>query len=268
MTNFILFIGFKEFVMKRKISVPVWVIMLFVAFFTGWFMNQPPIVAFASQAGEALRSIPPVTKSMNANYVDGIHASRKPTPKKLLPLNLSGKFPLRVIPQGSGSGLNADKLDGLDGGEFAQKNEVMPIVLANDGSGSGVDADMLDGLDVSEFAQKNEVMNIVLANDGARSGVNADYLDGWNSSSLYKGYSGTQITGSNLAVGANHYWFTFGYSTTQLVVWQAVPTTNNGKVKLDVETQLSSGTLSYFLRVTNIGSVTTDYILVRYTIYQ
>ena len=221
--------------MNRKVSVPVWGILLFVAFFAGWLVHQPPTIAFAAQDGEALAAIPPVTKGMNANYVDGFHASKSPQPKKLLALNASGKYPLGVIPQGSGSGLNADMLDGLDVGDFAQKSEVMSIVTANDGSGSG---------------------------------VNADYIDGLDSNSLTKGYSGTQVTGSNLGVGANHYWFTFGYSTSQLVVWQVVPTTNNGKVKLDVETELSNGTLTYYLRVTNIGSVTTNYNLVRYTLYQ
>lgn len=221
--------------MNRKVSVPVWGILLFAAFFAGWLVHQPPTIAFAAQNGEALAAIPPVTKSMNANYVDGFHASKTPKPKNLLPLNGSNQFPISVIPQGSGSGLNADMLDGLDSGLFAQKSEVMSIVTANDGSGSG---------------------------------VNADYLDGYNSSDLTKGYSGTQVTGSNLAAGANQYWFTFGYSTSQLVVWQAIPTTNGGKVKLDVETELGNGTLTYWLRVTNVGTVTTNYNLVRYTLYQ
>ena len=93
------------------------------------------------------------------------------------------------------------------------------------------------------------------------SSVPAGFADGSDDVGYYKG---TQIT-NTLPLGANHYWFTFGYAVDQLVVWRAVPTTNGGKVKLDVETEASGGTLTYYLRVTNIGPAATDYQLIRYT---
>lgn len=220
--------------MNRRISVPLWVIpILLGAFLAGWFVNQPPAVARA-QDGKAPNAVPPITKDMNANYVDGLHASKTVKPGRLFPLDSSGKFPVQVIPQGGGSTLDADTIDGIDSATFARKSDVLPIVFAGDGPGSG---------------------------------MNADYLDGWDSSNLTKGYSGTQIQGT-VGVGANQYWFTFGYSTSQLVVWQVVPTTNGGKVKLDVETELGNGTLTYYLRVTNVGGVATNYNLVRHTFYQ
>lgn len=89
---------------------------------------------------------------------------------------------------------------------IARDAEVMPIVKDGDGSGSGVDADLLDGLDSTNFAQSAhghdgaditgavndavipdtltrdaEVIPIVTGGDGSGSGVDADLLDGMDS---------------------------------------------------------------------------------------
>lgn len=40
---------------------------------------------------------------------------------------------------------------------IARDSEVMPIVLANDGSGSGLDADLLDGLTSSQFVRNTQI---------------------------------------------------------------------------------------------------------------
>lgn len=48
---------------------------------------------------------------------------------------------------------NADTLDGIDSTTFATKAQVMPIVLAADGTGSGLDADYLDGWNIGSFAR-------------------------------------------------------------------------------------------------------------------
>ena len=78
-------------------------------------------------------------------------------------------------------------------------------------------------------------------------------------------YSGVQIN-STLGVGANHYWFTFGWPSTADIMWSAIPTTTGGKVKLDVEVERAGdGTLTYYLRVTNIGAAATDYKVRRTT---
>lgn len=57
---------------------------------------------------------PPVNKTMNAKWVGGIQAAKTPKKNKLLPLGADSRFPLSVIPQGAGSGLDADTLDGID----------------------------------------------------------------------------------------------------------------------------------------------------------
>jgi hypothetical protein len=92
--------------------------------------------------------------------------------------------------------------------------------------------------------------------------IPSGFADGTDDVGYYKG---TQVSG-NVGVGSNQYWFTFGYNAGQLVVWRALPTTTGGKVKLDVETEAAGdGTVTYWLRVTNVGSVASDYQLIRYT---
>ena len=55
---------------------------------------------------------------------------------------------------GSGSGVDADLLDGIDSAEFVRTdNDVLTRLRRVDGSGSQVDADRLDGLDSSAFVQ-------------------------------------------------------------------------------------------------------------------
>jgi hypothetical protein len=87
---------------------------------------------------------------------------------------------------------------------LARDSEIMPTVLANDGTGSGLDADLLDGQHATAFAgvththageditsgtvadariastlaRDSEIMLTVLANDGTGSGLDADLLDG------------------------------------------------------------------------------------------
>jgi hypothetical protein len=88
------------------------------------FNNTPSVHADGSApaptADPSLTAvIPPLNKTMNAKYINGIQAAKVPAARKLLPLNASKQFPLSVIPQGSGSGLNADTLDSLDSSAFA-----------------------------------------------------------------------------------------------------------------------------------------------------
>ena len=53
--------------------------------------------------------------NVNADRVDGFHASSTPTANTILPLNASAKFPTSVLPVGAGNGLDADLLDGNHG---------------------------------------------------------------------------------------------------------------------------------------------------------
>lgn len=59
----------------------------------------------------------------------------------------------------------------------------------NDGSGSGLDADMLDGLNSSAFLQLanfigSEILSRLVTVDGSGSGLDADLLDGYHASSF------------------------------------------------------------------------------------
>lgn len=155
---------------------------------------------------------------------------------------------------GSGSGLDADLLDGLNSTAFAlashthageditsgtiadariastitRDSEVFTIVLSADGTGSGLDADLLDGLNSSAFAlashvhageditsgtvadariastitRDSEVFGIVLANDGSGSGLDADLLDGLSSAAfalVSHTHAGEDITSGTIA---------------------------------------------------------------------
>lgn len=105
----------------------------------------------------------------------------------------------------------------------------------------------------------------------ATNANNANSLDGFDSTAFYKGNYGVQVNQTTpLAAGGQQYWFTFGYSTSQLVVWQVRPTSNGAKLKLEVETEYvaSNNTYTYWLRVYNTGTVESTYQLVRFTQYQ
>lgn len=111
-----------------------------------------------------------------------------------------------------------------------------------------------------------QVLTKVKTVDGSGSGLDADTIDGVDAASLAKYSAATQVNQTNaMAVGANEYWFSFGYTAGQLVSWQVVPTTVGGKLKLDVESEAgASNTVTYWLRVTNTGSVATGYQLKRH----
>lgn len=99
-------------------------------------------------------------------------------------VNLSNTEMLEGIKtvDGSGSGLDADTLDGLDSTSF---------LLTTD---TAADSELLDGqdgtyyLDYGNFTNtphilsNTEIVQIILDNDGEFSGIDADFLDGANSS--------------------------------------------------------------------------------------
>lgn len=77
---------------------------------------------------------------------------------------------------------------------IARDSEVMPAVLASDGTGSGLDADKLDGKDSSDFVQKSgmvveitgllDVTSITQAIDAESSAANVNVITGANTSAL------------------------------------------------------------------------------------
>jgi hypothetical protein len=98
----------------------------------------------------------------------------------------------------------------------------------------------------------------------AASASDSLLFNGHSYSEFYKGTEAVQIN-SSVGAGANHYWFTFGYSADQLIIWRVKPTTAGGKFTLDVETELAAdGTVTYYLRVTNVGTITSGYQVIRH----
>jgi len=63
---------------------------------------------------------------------------------------------------GQGSGLNADRIDGLDSGQLLQlasadaPGQILQLLRQVDGAGSGLDADLLDGADSTRFMRVDQ----------------------------------------------------------------------------------------------------------------
>jgi hypothetical protein len=68
-------------------------------------------------------------------------------------LTWNGNTLFTTANDGSGSGLDADLLDGVQGANYLQTSGLLTAVLAVDGSGSGLDADLLDGVQGAGYAQ-------------------------------------------------------------------------------------------------------------------
>jgi hypothetical protein len=104
---------------KRHNTIPFSVKVL------AMFLIGIMVFALASTASASGILAIPILSNINAKYVGGIMAAKLPTANKLLPLNASKKFPVSVITQGPGSGLNADVLDGFDSSVFAKFGSVL-----------------------------------------------------------------------------------------------------------------------------------------------
>jgi len=100
---------------------------------------------------------------------------------------------------GSGSGLDADKLDGQEGAYYLPAgsytaSDVLTKVETVDGSGSGLDADKLDGQEGAYYLPAgsytaSDVLSKIQGVDGSGSGLDADMLDGQHAIDIYaKGY--------------------------------------------------------------------------------
>lgn len=102
----------------------------------------------------------------------------------------------------------------------------------------------------------------------ATNANNSTFFNNHAYNEFYKGNSVVQVT-STIGAGGTHNWFSFGYSADQLIVWRVKPTTVGGKLKLDIQSELGGdGTITYWLLVTNTGSITTDYQLIRHHFIQ
>ena len=126
---------------------------------------------------------------------------------------------------GTGSGLDADTLDGISSAGFATSaqgtladaalpaasytaNDVLTKIKTVDGTGSGLDSDTLDGLHSTSFATAaqgaladaalpaasytaNDVLTKIKTVDGTGSGLDADTIDGLHSTSFATSAQGT-----------------------------------------------------------------------------
>jgi hypothetical protein len=94
--------------------------------------------------------------------------------------------PSAIAPQGSGSGLDADLLDGQDATAFAPAtHQHTPSAISPQGSGSGLDADLLDGQDATAFAPAAHLHTpSAISPQGSGSGLDADLLDGKDASAF------------------------------------------------------------------------------------
>ncbi len=137
---------------------------------------------------------------VNADTVDGIHASTTPTANQLLALNGSAQYPIAVIPF---TNLNADTVDGFHA--YPSTSPTANALLALDplgqfpnsalktGSGNGLDGDKVD----SFHASPTPIANMIPVLDGSgklpisvipaghttnNTGVNADTVDGAHAS--------------------------------------------------------------------------------------
>ena len=71
--------------------------------------------------------------------------------------------------------------------------------------------------------------------------------------------SGTQFNGV-IAPGVTQNWFTHSWDPNQLVIWSVRPTTVNGRISYSVEIERGSNNLlTYWIIITNVGSITTDF---------
>lgn len=92
---------------------------------------------------------------------------------------------------GSGSGLDADRLDGQEGSYYLPASsytaaDVLTKIKTVDGSGTGLDADLLDGQQGSYYLPASsytaaDVLAKIKTVDGSGSGLDADTVDGFNS---------------------------------------------------------------------------------------
>lgn len=158
---------------------------------------------------------------------------------------------------------SANSLNGQSATAFAPATHAHSGEQINAGTVAEVHID-------NAITRDNEVMTIVRANSGSGSGLNADMLDGYDQSSFYKSATSTQVNQTTpLAAGGQEYWFTFGYSADQLVVWRVKPTVVGAKMRLEVETEMSTNnTVTYWLRVYNTGTVASGYQLIRHHFVQ
>lgn len=131
---------------------------------------------------------------LDADSVDGIHASATPVANKLLALDSSAKIPAAAISAGSGSGLDADKLDGY----HASTSATASTVPVRDGSG------YVPGHITGNAAYATSAGTAATANAVAASSINRTALKSATASQSYAVTTGLYVfslTGGDYTLG-------------------------------------------------------------------
>ena len=111
---------------------------------------------------------------LDADLLDGSHAS---------------VFALASHPHSGADITSGTVADARIDPVIARDSEIMPTVLANDGVGSGLDADRLDGLQASSFAAVTHthsgVQYFTVGSEGFVPGSNIDYFNTYGTGGAY-----------------------------------------------------------------------------------
>jgi len=129
---------------------------------------------------------PATQKAKDSDKVDGYHASQTPSADTIPVAESTGKINLGWIPQGSGSNLDTDLLDGQHGSYYLDRanhtGTQPPSSINPQGSGSTLDADLLDGQHGDYYLNRANHTGTQPPNtinpQGHNSGLDADKLDG------------------------------------------------------------------------------------------
>ncbi len=105
-------------------------------------------------------------------------------------VSIAGNSAWHAGNDGSGSGLDADLLDGQHGNYYLPAasytaGDVLAKLVGVDGAGSGLDADLLDGQQGAYYLPAaaytaGDVLAKLIGVDGSGSGIDADLLDGYH----------------------------------------------------------------------------------------
>lgn len=116
---------------------------------------------------------PPAPPPINADMVDGFDAYANPVPNALLALDGAGRFPASVITQGSGSGLDADTVDGFEASAFSPFNHNHDGLYVNEGQPNSITTAMLvnDAVTADKIPDALRTFTIAAAYGGQVAGT-------------------------------------------------------------------------------------------------
>lgn len=158
-----------------------------------------------------------------------------------LPTPVANTEPLRVIDAVNLAGLTITP-------ETAAS--ILSKLITVDGSGSALDADLLDGVQGSAYLQTANLLTAITAIDGAGSGIDADTLDGISSASFL------QVSAFPTQLASPTNWpavSSISAGTTLTSTSHGVTVYANGYFTIAFDTAANLGT-KFWVRIVNTGS--------------